>query len=137
MKQIFRRKKPPIKVMEKGDQRLKKGDLLINPELLRRLKEPAIFISNEEMEKLLEEQTPKIVLKETIPVAKPVDDWKEIKPLPVVRGIVNETERQLLQIANVCPLCLKPLTNGNTHDVIFNGKTTPVHKTCPEGNITQ
>lgn len=32
----------------------------------------------------------------------------------------------------LCPLCLKPLTADNHHTVIFNGKTTAVHKTCPE-----
>ena len=56
----------------------------------------------------------------------------KIPPAPVVMDIVKEPERQLLQIARVCPLCLKPLTTDNTHEVIFNGKRTAVHKTCPE-----
>jgi hypothetical protein len=56
----------------------------------------------------------------------------KLEPAPVVMDIVKEPERQLLQIARVCPLCLNPLTNGNRHAVIFNGKLTMIHKTCPE-----
>lgn len=56
----------------------------------------------------------------------------KITPASVVMDIAKEPERQLLQLANVCPLCLNPLAADNRHTVIFNGKSTAVHKACPE-----
>jgi len=77
MKLKFRKNKPPLKILEKGDRRAQ------------------------------------------IPVAKPGDPWKEIKPLLLVSGAF-------------CPLCQKALTKENTHMMTVNGKPTAVHKTCPE-----
>jgi hypothetical protein len=79
MKLKFRRGKPPLKIMEKGEQK---------PKLPKPSKQ-------------------------------------------LVMDIVKEPEQQLLQLADICPLCLKPLPANNRHTVMFNLKPTTVHKTCP------
>lgn len=57
-----------------------------------------------------------------IPPAPSVEKWL---PFGVFGPIA-------MQVPKTCPLCLNPLSDGNIHEVIFNGKRTAVHKTCPE-----
>lgn len=41
------------------------------------------------------------------------------------------TPQPVQQDVLLCPLCMKPMTDGNTHEILVNNLKVRVHKTCP------
>jgi hypothetical protein len=40
-------------------------------------------------------------------------------------------KKKMMKAAPRCQICKKPILLDNTHEIVFNGKTTMVHDVCP------
>ncbi len=101
MKQKFRRGKPPITVMERGDQR---------PSLKKAIKKRVEYIP------------PVHVL-----------NGQKLKPMSIPEAVdlvFSKAGISKVQLF-LCPLCMKPMTEDNVHDISVNNLKVRVHKTCP------
>jgi hypothetical protein len=144
MKLKFRKGKPPVKILERGElkhiatQKMKKAAKLIEAVPL-----PIIGPLLEELGRIDPKQ---IYYHNGQGLAKlPIGKDGQVLDLKGWRDPTEEEKKQMeaeiekrrtqaaLDIQLLfCPLCKKALSLDNVHEVTLNGQKRQIHKTCPE-----
>ena len=139
----FRRGKPPLRFLERGElkhiatHKMKKAAKIIvavsvvEPLLreLGRIDPKQLYYHDEQGLARLPEGKDGQVL-ESNGWRDPTDaEKKQMKAEAEKRRIQAALDIELL----FCPLCKKALSLDNVHEVTLNGQKRQIHKTCPEG----